>query len=231
MVDDILKTLEKRSGKIGAQELLTDVFTCGAIAISNRFDHRNAERREEQYLNIIKKHDKGTQALIIEIFTMIYELLTRQTYDNVRFNDYLGELYMRSNTSNSKAGQFFTPYSIAKLAAELCIDKAALNETMETDGVLRIDEPTCGSGGMIIAIVDILCSQYGFNFARNLLVTCSDIDIRCVHMAYLQLGLAGIPAVVMHQDTLTLETWDLWETPAYIMQWPRFKRIEAKHDG
>jgi hypothetical protein len=78
-------------------------------------------------------------------------------------------------------------------------------------------------GGMVIAAADVLYYKYKFNIARNLVVECSDIDSRCVHMAYLQLGLAGIPAVIFKRDTLSMQTWERWETPAYIMQYSRFK--------
>ena len=32
-------------------------------------------------------------------------------------------------------------------------------------------------------------------------------------MAYIQLSLYGIPAVVIHGNTLTMETWSHWYTP------------------
>ena len=76
---------------------------------------------------------------------------------------------------------------------------------------------------MVLACADVLYNDYHFNISRNLLVECGDIDARCVHMSYLQLGLAGIPAVIFHRDALSLETWDRWETPAYIMQYSRFR--------
>lgn len=45
-VDDILKLLDKFSGKTNPTEFLSDVFKCGAIAVSNRFDKtKYAERR------------------------------------------------------------------------------------------------------------------------------------------------------------------------------------------
>ena len=45
-------------------------------------------------------------------------------------------------------------------------------------------------------------------------------------MAYLQLSLAGIPAAIYHRDGLSLETWDVWKTPPYLMQYTRFKKYE-----
>lgn len=227
-VGQILKLLEKGLYKVNAHEFLSDVFECGAIAISNRFDFRQYQKREERYLQIIKKYDKGIQNLIVDIFAHIYLLLTQQINPSVGFNDYLGELYMRSETSNSKAGQFFTPYDVSKLCAEVSINEDIVKSAIEQDKILTLSEPACGAGGMVIAAADVLYYKYHFNISRNLLVECSDIDSRCVHMTYLQLGLAGIPAVIYRRNTITMETWERWETPAYIMQYSRFANAFGK---
>lgn len=227
-VNEILKILEKGLYKVNAHEFLSDVFECGAIAISNRFDMTQYQEREKRYLQIIKKYEPDMQQLIADVFAKIFLLLTQQTNPLVGFNDYLGELYMKSETSNSKAGQFFTPYCVSRLCAEVSINEKAITEAMEQDRILTLSEPACGAGGMIIAAADVLYNKYHFNFARNLIVECSDIDSRCVHMTYLQLGLAGIPAVIFRRDTISMETWERWETPAYIMQYTRFRHAFEK---
>ena len=224
-VNEILKLVEKIAYRFDTHTFLSDVFECSAISVSNRFDYVNYKAREERYLQIINKYDKDTQTLIVDIFARIYLLLTRQIYPNVGFNDYLGELYMRSNTSNSSAGQFFTPYDVSKMSAKMTVNENIARGYMEQDKILTLNEPSCGSGGMIIATAEVLYREYDFNIARNLLVVCSDIDSRCVHMTYLQLGLAGIPAVIYRQNTLTLETWEKWKTPSYIMQYSRFRNV------
>lgn len=225
-INDVIKLLDKGSYKVGRHELLSDVFQCGAIAISNKFDKRQAKKREETYLSIIKKYDKDTQQLITEIFAEISVLLLSQI--DIGFDDYLGELYMLSETSNSKAGQFFTPYHVSKACAEACIDEKTVNEYIEKDKIIKLNEPACGAGGMIIAAIDILYNRYRLNYSRNLFVECSDIDQRCVHMTYLQLSLIGVPAIVYQRDTLTMKTWQKWETPALIIQWLRFRNILNK---
>lgn len=228
-IDDIIKLISKATYKVGIHELLSDVFECSAIAISNKFDFRNYDSREEKYKAIMNKYDLDTRKLICEIFAKIYMLLSNQI--SVGFNDYLGELYMRSETSSSKAGQFFTPYCVSKMCAETSIDQKTIDECIEKDKILTMHEPTVGAGGMVLALADVLYNKYHFNIARNLFIECGDIDIRCVHMTYLQLALAGIPAVIYHRDGLTLETWDRWETPAYIMQYPRFVKYSDIRKG
>lgn len=223
-VKDILKLFEKATYKVGVHEFLSDVFECSAITISNQIDSRNYNRREEKYKNIMKKYDKEMRFLICDIFSRLYVLLSSQI--EVGFNDYLGELYMMSETSNDKSGQFFTPYHLSKACAKLTVDKNQVEECITTDKIITMHEPTVGSGGMVLALADVLYNEYHFNITRNLFVECGDIDTRCVHMCYLQLSLAGIPAIIYHRDGLSLETWDKWETPAYIMQFSRFRRID-----
>lgn len=222
-VKEILKLMERGTYRAGAHEFLSDVFECGAIAISNQFDYQQSEKREQRYLQIIKKYDRDMQELITEVFAKIYLMLTQQI--DVGFSDYLGELFMKSETMNKYTGQFFTPYQVSKLCAKMSIHPEVVAEHMEADSIITLNEPACGAGGMVIAAADVLYNDYHFNIARNLLVECSDIDSRCVHMSYLQLGLAGIPAVIYRRNTLTMETWEKWETPAYIMQWNRFRNI------
>lgn len=36
-------------------------------------------------------------------------------------------------------------------------------------------------------------------------------------MAYVQLSLLHIPAVVYHGNSLTVETWSTWRTPAHVL--------------
>ncbi len=95
----------------------------------------------------------------------------------------------------------------------------------ETGEILTFLEPTCGSGGMILAALDVLWNTYGFNYSENVFICCGDIDKRCVYMAYLQLSLAGVPAVVKHQNALTLDTWDEMYTPALKFQWLKFRHL------
>ena len=37
------------------------------------------------------------------------------------------------------------------------------------------------------------------------------------YMAYIQLSLYGIPAMVIHGNTLTMEEWDRWYTPCALV--------------
>lgn len=222
-VETILKKIKNLQGRNDLHTVFCDILEISAIEISNQFDIRNPywENRENRYKDIINKYNDDERKLIKDIFTDLFILLSQMSEPDGIFNDYLGKLYMFSNTSSNKSGQFFTPYSVSKLCAKTIIDKndkAILNHQ-----IITLNEPTCGSGGMILAGVEML-KNLGINYKNRLLVVCSDIDKRCVHMTYLQLALAGVPAIILHQNTLTQETFDEWHTPALCLNWMRFRK-------
>lgn len=60
-------------------------------------------------------------------------------------------------------------------------------------------------------------SNRNLNYQQCMHITAVDIDIKAVHMCYIQLSLMGIPAVVIHGNPLTLEEWSSWYTPFHIL--------------
>lgn len=224
--NEIVKLIDKLNIKWDKHTFLCDLFEISAIAISNQsdvFHDKLWEKREQQYIDIMNKYSKEDRLIIADIFHRLFDLLAGMAENG--FDDYLGRLYMASGTSNNYTGQFFTPFDVSVLSAEIAVDETKVKRCMEKGEILTIMEPTCGSGGMVLATLDVLWNAHGFNYVENAFVCCGDIDKRCVHMAYLQLSLAGVPAVIKHQNALTLETWDEWHTPALKMQWLRFRHL------
>ncbi len=221
-LDEIIKLIDRSSYRANKSSLISDVFECGAIAISNRVDFTQYDEREQRYLEVIKRYEPTEQQLIVEIFAKIFALCSSVVYDNGKFNDYLGELFMRCNQGNKNVGQFFTPYHISQFMAKCTIT----DSDIQKNEIMSICDPCCGGGGLAIAALDVLKNDYKVNYAMNCFIECADIDIRCVHMTYLQLALAGVPAIVKHQNTLTNEVWSVWKTPAYIFQYLRFRKYE-----
>lgn len=219
-VQEMLKLVDKFSSRHHIHEILSDCFECWAICISNLVDRTQYEKREKRYLDIVKKYDKHDLDLMSELFALVWVTLTKMPEDG--FGDYLGELYMASDTSNKKAGQFFTPYSVSKLSAELTLKGS---DNLKND-IITLYEPACGSGGMILAAMDTLQNDCDINYTAHSFTVAGDIDSRCVHACYIQLSLAGVPAIVEQRNALTMElTGEIWKTPAYIFQYTRFKDI------
>lgn len=216
--------------KYNFEEIYFDILTIGSIAISNAYEKNNElyEKRENQYKHIIKKYEKNEQQKIIEIFTDIYNYLTYK-FNTKNFNDYLGNLYMFSKTSSNSKGQYFTPYEVSKTSGSIVLNKTGeLKEKIgkNNDYIYTIYENCCGSGGMIIGVIEQLQKQ-NINTSYNVCVKCGDIDWICCYMTYLQLTLAGVPAIVIKKDGLSKNYTEenMLYTPAFSINFLHFSKI------
>lgn len=77
-----------------------------------------------------------------------------------------------------------------------------LPDTIDENKKLSLCEPTCGSGGMVIAAAQVL-QEKGINYQRVLDVVCQDLDWTAVYMCYVQLSLLGVKAIVAQGNTLS----------------------------
>ena len=211
--------------------VIRDFFELSAISIRNNFDHGNEYASlEKRYTEIARGYKKE----YLEGFATALGMLGKKIQDavngNAPFADWAGEIYMDSGTSNGKAGQFFTPYSVSRCMAQINFPKEEVLAKLEgdSDRVITIYEPTCGAGGLIVASIDALHTA-GVNYSWNVFVDCGDSDSRCVHMTYVTLSLLGVPAVVRLGDALMMKYHEAWFTPAYLMAWPHFRSRIGQH--
>ena len=77
------------------------------------------------------------------------------------------------NLGNSAKGQFFTPYHVSKMMAE--INFVDLEKHLNEKDFITLSEPCCGSGGMIIAYAETMKNR-GYNYQHQLYVEAVDID-------------------------------------------------------
>ena len=63
-VKDIIKLIDSSSYRVNKSKLISDVFECGALAISNLVDFTKYDEREKRYLEIIKTYQPSEQKLI-----------------------------------------------------------------------------------------------------------------------------------------------------------------------
>ena len=205
-------------------QVLSDLFEISAISIANGIENNKLlwQKREKRYIEIIKKYSVKDRQILQDTFLDLCSILSNSC--KTGFDDYLGKLYMMSETSSNKTGQFFTPYHLSVLSAETLINK----ELLSSNEFLTVFEPSCGSGGMILALADVLWNKHKLDYSKKMFAECSDIDQRCVHMTYVQLSLAGIPAVDKNKNAVTGEVWDKLYTPALVLQWERFNKFLRK---
>lgn len=132
--------------------------------------------------------------------------------------DVLGQCYMKLQIANKQRGQCFTPISTGQVMANMLIAPSEINEK----GYFTLNEPTCGSGALIISFCETLKSQ-GYNPQQQLLVIAQDIDLKSVQMCYVQLSLLGISAIIQHANPIANNVIDTYYTPLYLLQRNRYE--------
>lgn len=205
--------------------VLADFFESSAIAVKNAVDLNDREVYEKRFADIAKSYGENGMKIFAECLSLFTDEIHAAIHGNAMFRDFAGELYMASGTNSKGLGQFFTPYHVSRLMAECNLEKDRFLQEIEEnpDRVITFYEPTCGAGGLMVAAIDVMHSA-GINYAHNMFIDCGDIDPRCFHMSYLTLSLLGAPAVVRLGDALAMKYHRVWFTPAYIFNWPHFKR-------
>lgn len=205
--------------------VIADFFELSAISLRNSVHiGRTHGEYEERYARTVQKYTPEQFKMFATALGLLMDDI-HASMDCGELCDWCGELYMESGTSNSRMGQFFTPYTVSKVTAQAAVreDEVRAKLNGNPDAVFTLYEPTCGAGGLIIAAIEKLM-QMRVNYAHNVFVDCGDIDSRCVHMTYLVLSVLGVPAVVRRGDALMLEYTEAWFTPAYVLNCAHFYR-------
>lgn len=209
--EELAKLLNSFSGRHSHWQVFSDFCEMGAIAFSNVVDLTQREKREERYMQISKGYSREE----LHNFSKGLSLLTKALESD--FSDVLGHTFHYLGLHNKWAGQFFTPYSLSRMIANMTVgDGEDLKARIAERGFVTAQEPAVGSGSMVIALAQAV-RDAGVNYQQHLHVTAIDVDLKCVHMAYLQLTLLHIPAVIVHGNTLSLEEYSRWYTPAHMM--------------
>ena len=199
-------------------EVWQDFVTMYACAISNAVDKSHLNEREAMYLKRIQKYSKKEQELFPQLAAEVVLALEKKPEQ-----DFLGKIFMELNLSNDSGGQFFTPYNVCQMMAEMTVGDVVAH--VEKHGYITINDPACGAGATLIAAVHAAAkplSEAGFNWQNHVLVTAQDIDYTVALMCYIQLSLLGTAAYIKIGNTFTepmgsadtLENY--WFTPMYF---------------
>lgn len=187
-----------------------DFCELSAIAISNTVDLAQRDEREARYLSIAKRYSRE------QLDTFAGALGTLVIQLEAGFDDVLGRTFMALELGNKWAGQFFTPFEVCRLTAEMHVDDA-MRATIADRGYVTAADPAVGAGAFPIGLAAAM-HDAGIPYQQVLHVTAQDIDAKAVHMAYVQLSLFHIPAVVIVGDSLRAPgIGERWYTPAHIL--------------
>lgn len=205
---NIIKMIDEVGRRHDRRTVFRDFVTMSAVALS-KADLRQAAAREELYMQTVRKYSSDEAKTIAHMFAELQEGLS------VSPRDILGEIFMQLEIGNSRMGQFFTPHHICELMAAITMSDNIV-EKVAKHGFVTVNEPASGSGATIIAMM-LAMEDRGLNYQRHAHVTAVDLDPTAAMMAYVQLSLMHVPAIVVHGNTLTLEEYSHWYTPAHIM--------------
>ncbi len=199
--------------------LFCDFLEFCTIAIQNehmRFiNEERFEKFEKRYYEIEKKYTKEDLNKIKNIFYYL-KLEADKRLEDGNISDILGEIFHHFELHNTYNSQFFTPQYVADFMASITLSTNYKKDTSEK-GYIKIAEPCCGSGVMILGAVKAFNSAGG-DYKTQFMTVATDIDIKCVHMTYIQCSLYGIPAIINHGDTLSLKTFETFFTAPYLFQ-------------
>lgn len=231
--EGIIEKLKILGSKYSISRVFEDWIAVFAISISNSVDRTNWDEREQQYLEIINRYTPDEQQILVEASAELVMALDKECSKRGP-TDLLGEVFHGLKLHNKYHGQFFTPFYICEFMGHVALTDAGttVRDALCQKGYVTVCEPCVGSGGLVLGFANAMYRQ-NLNYSKQMVAYCCDIDIKCVYIAYIHLSLCGIPAVVVHGNSLTNEEWSKWYTPVFLMDgWPlRSSHAEKRKDG
>ncbi|HDX8936677.1 SAM-dependent DNA methyltransferase [Klebsiella michiganensis] len=187
-------------------KVFEDFVSCSVIALENRLCF--SEKREAKYLRIIGGYEKPDVVRMAQLLAHVVNGLQNG------FCDFLGNVFMQLELGDKYRGQFFTPWDVARMMAQLQLGdvKAMFDEKP----FITLSEPACGAGCMVLAFADAL-NQAGYASHRYLWVSATDIDPLAAGMAYIQLSLCGVAGEVVIGNALFDERRRVLLTPGHYL--------------
>lgn len=207
--DKFVSLIEQVADGGSKQQVFNDFLKIAATSLA-RFDDSDdtvKQEREKIFLETIGRYDGEKKNLFVDMLAELGSALNESAYCDV-----LGDVFQKSNFNEQKGGQVFTPQHKGDLMGELALDKDFVQSEIQRRGYISIVEPCCGSGAITLGAINAL-EKIGVNPRCQCAVFAYDLDERCILMAYIQLKLYGIPAIVMLRNALTDEVFGAaWKT-------------------
>lgn len=198
---EIIQKIQSISGRYSVYQIFDDWIHLLALEMSIAVDMRTATERLEMWKAIHEKYKEPELKIFAEITALLVDAFEEEP------TDVLGYIYTHLEQGAKNLGQFFTPFHLCVLMAKLQWEK--VKDIPETEKI-TINEPSCGAGGNVIAML-LECKNHGINYQKRCEVVAQDLDYRCVYMCYVQLSLLGANALVVQGDTL-MNPYDKYRT-------------------
>lgn len=188
--NEFITILKKISYKKTNREIFNDWLIMASAAL---YSWKKDMKVEEEYKQISKQYSEEQLTKFAQLLGITSLALQKNN------DDFLGNIYNILGLIDRKLGQFFSPYNIAHMMAEISTDV-----NMKENKIYKVYDPACGSGVMLLAIARVTINYKNDN-NKNILLVGRDIDSQCVHMTFIQLSLLKVPAIVMCGNSLINE--------------------------
>ena len=212
---DFLKCLESIDHTKRRFDIFKDFLTVSTISLTNVI--LKDKQLENQYFEIIKQYKKPES--LCELLSITVLALEEKT------KDFLGEVYMFGDFGNKKNGQFFTPYHISQFMSEILVEPNSIKQIIEEQGFIKVSEPCCGAGGMILAFAETMLKN-NINPQKYMVFQGVDIDLICCQMSFIQTALMGLTGEIIHGDTIALNYWQRFVTPMTLLHFDNYKKFQ-----
>lgn len=168
------------------------------------------DENEAEYMRIVKLCRKDASATMGDLARMLGSLTSALLTEPV---DFIGPVFTELS-SDQFMGQFFTPYEVSRMMAEMSLND--LSGLLAGRPYVTLCEPACGVGGMALA-ANMVMRDRGLDVARQAHWHMTDIDHRAMCGAYLQMALTDASAIVCRGDSLANKYWITTPTPAAVL--------------
>lgn len=173
----------------------SDFVHMTAYSISNAVDSIHREKRGREYLKIVEQYSEAEMDTFARMFSATITALEKNPDQ-----DFLGELYMRLELGNERNGQFFTPYNVCCMMADMQTENVL--GKIKKEGYVSVGDCCVGGGAMLVAFANS-CRRKNVNYHDSVLFVGQDIDHTVAMMAYIQLSLLGCPGYIVVGNSLT----------------------------
>lgn len=206
-----IKNIEKLSVKVSPFQVFDDLMEFYSIVYTNPFcpfHDKKWQERENRYNKILNQYNKE---LLEDCFACIVNAF------ELKECDFLGDVFMSLMINDKKGkGQVFTPYHVGELMAKECFTKEHIEQILKEKDFISVYDPAVGGGCLLLASFYQI-KQAGYNPQEIAFFYGADLDIRCCRMAFIQLSVIGAKARVDNMNSLTLEHYGSFYTPAFLL--------------
>lgn len=220
-----VKVFQQLTYRYNAWKVWCDFITMTACALSIPFGCGSSdsfEERSQLMLSTANQYKEKELQQLDELSRILVDALDRNSHQ-----DFLGRLYMSLDFGSSWRGQFFTPWNVAMMMAQMMPAKEA--DMLTDKGYISVSDPCCGAGCLLIAMAMAYGDRYkDRNYQQDILFAGQDVDRVVALMCYIQLSLLGCAGYVIIGDSLqhpicgpdlfpTLgEGCEIWYTPMWF---------------